>query len=83
MPNGLKFSFACHIGEASTMGHIVSSEGHVVIIPETEIPSLLLDLAADGECLPGRRRHHLRVLEEWFTRKTQIIASAVRLVSSR
>lgn len=74
------FTFNCHISGITCIGHICSPDGQTVIIDAHELPELLLDLAANGEGIDARAKHHNRVLEEWFSRKAHRVRPTLRVV---
>lgn len=74
------FTFSCHISGVTCMGHISAPDGRTVIIDAYEMPHLLKDLAADGEGIDARAKHHNRVLEEWFGRKAVPARPTLRVV---
>lgn len=75
------FTFTGYISGADSRGAICSPDGRSVMVDAAEMPDLLLDLAADGDGMPGLPKHHIRVLAEWFARKTAPARPALRLVS--
>lgn len=80
MANVNLFTFSCYISGLTSRGHICAPDGRTVMIDASEMPNLLLDLAADGEGMPGRPKHHSRVLGEWFERKAGPARAGLRLV---
>lgn len=74
------YSFSAYISGTSSYGTIHRQDGETVAVAESEMPELLLDLAADGSGLPGRPKHHERVLAEWFVRKTAPARPKLRVV---